>query len=69
MTEKLERVTDLGSKYPDEGLTPGNLNASVQAITQLAEVHQKYKNVQTTDSEINVSLVEMYKMHCHYNCV
>ncbi len=55
VTEKLERVTDLGSKYPDEGLTPGNLNASVQAITQLAEVHHKFRNVQTTDSEINVS--------------
>ena len=45
----------MGSTWPRTGMKPGNLNASIEAIGQLAEVHDKYAEVTTSDEEVNVS--------------
>ena len=48
-------MTSIGSTWPRTGMKPGNLNASIEAIGQLAEVHDKYAEVTTSDEEVNVS--------------
>ncbi len=55
VTRKLERMTSLGSTWPRTGMKPGNLNASIEAIGQLADVHNRFDQVGTSDEEVNVS--------------
>ena len=56
VTKKLERMTSIGTTWPKTGMKPGNLNASIEAIGQLAEIHYKYDEVTTSDAEVSVSI-------------
>lgn len=60
VTKKLERMTAIGTTWPKTGMKPGNLNASIEAIGQLAEIHYKYEEVTTSDEEVSVSIDPLY---------
>ena len=53
-------MTSIGSTWPRTGMKPGNLNASVEAIGQLAGVHNKYTAVTTSDEEVNVGILHTF---------